>query len=110
MSEINLPPFYVGQKVVALATSRNVLGCQVVKDSIYTVAGNFQCPVCKKWMIDIKEILCPWMDNLQRCCVDVPYSKYMSGRSEKFAPLLENFQSISLEKVMETETPLISVN
>lgn len=113
MSEINLPPFYVGQKVVALK-SATVLGASVVKGNTYTVAVIMQCS-CGKWMACVKEALynyslLPSLSYFLLCHIENYRQPYAGGDAKYFAPVQENFQSISLEKVIEKETPLVCVN
>ena len=87
--DINLPPFYVGQRVVQLVDGSRG---QSKKGDVHTVLG---IKLLSQWCIDIgqkegdRTIWC-W-----HYC---------------FAPIQENFQSISLEKILEEETKLISVN
>lgn len=110
--EINLPPFYVGQRVVCINDEIIFAGlpsAPIKNGTIYTVAGVLK--VCCRWHIDIglysgrSHVRCP------SCYGDIlkPNMNYWLA-AFRFAPIEENFQSISLEKVLEKETPLISVN
>ena len=106
MNEINLPPFYAGQKVVALVT-----GFGMNKGDQKTVISCFKH--CCQWHIDIG-LLSP-VDKTFTCkkCnskLQLINGKTLYPEAVCFAPVQENFQSISLEKVLEEETKLISVN
>ena len=100
---MNLPPFYIGQKVVCLKGAG-----KIVKDQIYTVADCFQCQVCKEWHVQFSEL--PTGRPDYHCCEVIKSSQHLGGPAKYFAPIQENFQSISLEKILEEETELISVN
>jgi hypothetical protein len=107
--ENNLPPFYVGQRVVALKTSPIVLGVQIKRGDVYTVKEIFFCK-CKQWILVVNEVAISYQGQRIMCCIEnVAYSN-AGGSAKYFAPILENFQSITLEKVLEQETKLISVN
>ena len=99
--DINLPPFYVGQKVVYLDLSIGfcVEGSKIKRGQIVVVKGLDFSKLhvgskskTKAWFIEISEH---------------PGCLYIAS---DFAPVQENFQSISLEKILEEETKLIGVN
>lgn len=103
MKEINLSPFYVGQKVIAIRNHTDLL---------FKTGETF---IIK----DIKIFCCGWVMNIDilvfnscksECskCKKVRDGLYFSCTS--FAPVQENFQSISLEKILEQETSLISAS
>lgn len=108
-NELNLPPFYVGQKVVALNTSLSWN-----KGDVFTVLG-LRKPCCH-WQVNIGVGVGPKGEWDSVSCEDCGYTEQLNGNTNvwancrNFAPVQENFQSISLEKVLEKETPLISVN
>lgn len=108
MSE-NLPPFFSGQKVVCLET----LGPPMIKGIIVTVHDTFQCPNCKTWHTRIVEFPAPTTNNAGygcKCGYRHPVSGYFGAPSIYFAPIQENFQSISLTRILEKETELIGSN
>ena len=100
MENINLPPFYVGQKVVcinnkplpnrtnSIATERLVEGKEYIVSKIDPVDEYSVVPLPT---ISVRGVIGFF-------CVS------------RFAPIQENFQSISLEKILEKETELISSN
>lgn len=106
MSNTNLPPFYVGQKVVCLKTSGECkeTGARFLEGNTYTVVKCVFC--CGVWKVVCKEVagVYGWW-----CCVraDLPYC---SGAAKYFRPVEESFQQITLQKVIEIESSLISVN
>lgn len=111
MDNLNLPPFYVGQKVVCI--------CPEVyrvwpKGQTFTVADNGKCLNCGEWHTAIKETVLSHIGNIDctfcRASTSMKSGIFMGTDSKSFAPIQENFQSISLEQVLELETPLISVN
>lgn len=107
MREINLPPFYVGQKVVALTT--DIFFRRAIKDRVYTVLG-LQATCCG-WNIDIGAKVTQLKLQCGTCNKIIGDTNGIGWLHVKhFAPITENFQSISLEKVLEEETKLISVN
>lgn len=111
MKEINLPPFYVGQKVVALVDFTHP-DVQLKKGNEYIVLELKQCSVCKRWDIGFTPVIKGYENGYWRCCgkKDKVSGKYFMASSEKFAPITENFQSISLTEVLKEETKLIGVN
>lgn len=110
-NELNLPPFYVGQKVVALRSVKTELN-GIVKGTVYTVKELTQC-TCGEWKVDVGLMVSKTGRCLCATC-DSPYgvtgSRVIYVAAPLLAPVQENFQSISLEKVLEKETALISVN
>jgi hypothetical protein len=104
--ENNLPPFYVGQRVVALRS----IGC-VKKGKEYVVLGLFKCTKCHVWYVQHTHAKGVVLNDKFPCCGNPIVTKdYRAASAKHFAPIEENFQSITLEKVLEQETKLISVN
>jgi len=109
MKPINLPPFYPGQKIVALKTSKNK---KIKKGQIYTAAFCVN-GCCCPWDVGIKEL--PAYDDRSYCSKCMKYvlhtgKFYLVCNASYFVPLEETFQAITLEKVLENETSLICVN
>lgn len=105
MREINLPPFYVGQKVVSL-----IDGHLVKKGDIKTVLSIYK--YCCVWHIDVGLIspidwtgTCPHGTKLV-----IKKGKPLHPESICFAPVQENFQSISLTEILKQETKLVGAN
>lgn len=100
MEEINIASFYAGQKVVAVDA---VLGSAFKNGQDYIIAaveyklGNRNHPIGR--------VTYYWYVGIVGFADGGAY--YRPGI---FAPIEEKFQSISLEKVLETETPLICSN
>lgn len=105
MKENNLPPFYVGQKVVLLVDSINVK-----KGDVFTVLRCFKH--CCVWLVDVG-LLSPVYANLgcTKCeaVLRLEKGKPLCPESCCFAPIESQFQSISFKEVVEIESPLISV-
>ena len=99
-------PFYIGQKVIRIGKSNKY----VKKGNVYTVQDCFQCPNCGSWKITIEEALCGGTFSCEECPTAIKYVSHMGGQAKNFAPVIEKFQSISLEKVLEEETKLVGVN
>lgn len=97
MKDINLPPFYPTQKVVCvvdLYKLRSIYGYNYpYKGDILTITK------CEKVSPSAKCFLCCFVEDV-----------FQDLSHEFFAPVQENFQSISLEKVLEDVTPMISGN
>jgi hypothetical protein len=94
MSNTNLPPFYAGQKVVSLIgweDARRIYGYNYPSKGQVVVVQGIESNGHGGWHIQVPN------------CEVVLWYKH-------FAPIEENFQSISLEKVLEKETPLIGIN
>lgn len=111
--EIQLPPFYIGQRVVALKTKGNSLGIFIEKGKEYTVKDIEALCECGYWMVDAGFKAIPNHGGYCEC------GKYLSNSIIKnqvwishvlFAPIQESFESISYSKVMEKESSAISVN
>lgn len=105
----NFPPFYVGQRVVRVGASVHPF---VKKGDVYTVAAIKQCQSCKNWKVSCVEFHPTHSGHGEYCnCGNIIISDgFIYGRAEGFAPIQENFQSISLEKILEEETKLVSAN
>lgn len=103
------PPFYIGQPVVCV----DPVG-PLVKNGLYHCAGCTRCNKCGLWHMHVSEFPQPDKDNTGDCSkcdgkmLNVPL--YAFATASRFAPITSAFQSITLEKVLEKETPLIGVN
>lgn len=105
MSEINLPPFYKGQRVVNV---KRIIHARIKKGTEFIVKDLLQCK-CGEWAVDVGVKLKGEFE-ISCVCEAVLSERIVWLQHSLFRPVQENFQSISLEKVLETETPLISVN
>lgn len=109
MENLNLPPFYVGQKVVCV-DPRPDFG--LFKDKIYTIAEVIRCK-CGATNVAwgatnplITHSSCYSCGNIV-----TQESKYYFCRSSRFAPVQEQkFPLIKLTKVIEKEKQLMSAN
>jgi hypothetical protein len=111
--ENNLPPFYVGQKVIAIQDHSRLT---FKKGQMFIVLDiRFYC--CS-WEIFIGVNEAPLPDPYcmyeQKCCrcskIELSRDIRCFFYADLFAPVYENFQSISLSKILEEETKLISIN
>lgn len=91
----NTPPFHVGQKVVALATSNKRQGLQFIKGSIYTVHKCYKC-TCGKWIVTVTELIWSGIGVFKLCCIDPP-DTYCGGESKYFAPIISQYADIRAE-------------
>lgn len=105
----NLPPFYVGQKVVYIT------GFKAPKDSIHTVKDVIKQP-CGCYALSI-ETKAPregiiYADGCEDCGKDYMAQKvYTAWNIKSFRPLQESvFPSLTMSKVLEKESQLISMN
>lgn len=100
--EVNMKqqPFYIGQKVVALKT---ISTTGLIKDKVYVVTGIKACVRCGVYSINVG-IKIPGNST---CACDNETVLSNTGiwwaDVELFAPLHEGFQSITFEKILETE-------
>jgi len=100
----NLPPFYVGQKVVCVSS----IG-PYKKDNIYTIMIFQACKICGQ-----KRVGC-LKSGKTNCiggsCVHTEVTGYALVYPTRFAPLKEqSFPLIELSKVIEKEKQLVSSN
>lgn len=109
METFNLSPFYVGQRVVALKDHSQGM---YKKGDRFIIASIYKATCCDIWLVEIgilsvhnhwKCVICKTGGQKRR-------SDQAVFNSGSFAPIQENFQSISLEKILEKETELISSN
>lgn len=113
MQELNFHPFYIGQRVVALKSKGNPYGISIKEGVVYVVKNTMQCK-CGKWKIDIGLPSSDPSRGVNTCAYC--HHRYATHDGVSWvgaallAPIEENFQSISLEKILEKETPLVSVN
>jgi hypothetical protein len=97
------PPFYVGQKVVCIHSLH-----PYIKGQQYIVGVVQQCPNCKSYRVGcIKHnIINP--KNLCNCGQYKPLVDYILVSDRRFAPIIEDMQAITFEKITEQEP--VSVN
>lgn len=102
MEDISLPPFYVGQKVVALTTCKDNFR---IKGKIYVVKELIQRTCCNSWLIDIGDIF-PYKHN-GKCGSCGALNKKENNNiywhlSTRFAPIQEQeFKQTTYSKVLE---------
>jgi hypothetical protein len=95
-------PFYIGQKVVCVESKG-----AYQKGIEYVVKVIQQCS-CGLWKVGCVEHNINNPINVCKCGSDGPVVRYWLANSSRFAPIQENFQAITFEKIMETA--LTSVN
>ena len=100
---MNLPPFYIGQRVVALRNASNQIGVSIKKGQIYVVKDCIQC-ACGNWDIDLGLPYIGTRFSTCRQCTNILPITRAWVNAKILAPITDNFQSITLEKVLETET------
>ena len=109
MKEVNLPPFFIGELVVCIGPVSNL-----IKHEQYIVTALDKCSGCGLWYVGVDNI--PNKEKLLipgcgKCNHRMPnYPSMAMWQANRFATINKNFQSISLEKILETETKLIGVN
>lgn len=111
MNDLNLPPFYVGQPIVCINPSAILIkGHKYFCKDIKLGCCGWEVYVGLSESNELQSN-CIWIDHCKRCGkVERTFDSRRFHFADRFAPIQENFQSISLEKVLEKETPLISVN
>lgn len=110
MSESNLPPFAIGQRVVCVRDDFAKDG--LIKDAIYLVKDVTSCGKCKRQFVNVG---IPTKTNRtsDECCgisVGADYKLFYYFDSRCFAPITSNFQHIQYKEVLEKEKVLIGVN
>lgn len=112
MENLNLPPFYVGQKVVKMKD-----GSVIKKGDIVTVTHQFRCG-CGEWYIQWGQpiqqygiITCTCTKCKSNMREIVPIKADWVAQARNFAPLQEQtYPLISLKKVVEENRELVSAN
>jgi len=96
MNKLNLPPFYVGQKVVYIT------GINMPKDSIHTVTGIIK-KSCGCYGLYINTLNLPWKDNLpiHRCAE-------CHSTAIKDHPIIGDWCSKSFRAIEEAKPPLMT--
>ena len=103
----NLPPFYVGQKVVAVASHSQGLFKQ---GQIFTIKSVFisKCK-CNDWSVTIGYTSNNKLKECSTC--GAVWDNDFSFSATRFAPLQESvFPSLTMSRVIEKERELISMN
>jgi hypothetical protein len=105
----NIPPFHPGQRVVAVTTVTNFRGVGIKEGETYVIKEVKQCGECGHWCV---EIGLPYDPSLHSSCpmcrrLTLPYTAVWIGH-ERFAPIIEDMQAVTFEKVVEQEP--VSVN
>lgn len=91
-------PFTIGQRVVALKTSKVTFGQQLVKGNIYTIEGCIYMGCCKKWKVYIREL--PSQPEMSLWCCGFnthKHHQYRSAYAEYFAPIVTQYSDITAE-------------
>lgn len=103
MEKLNLPPFYVGQRIVAIVEKKFL-----VKGKIYVVIGLHKYK-CGCWVVEVERI-----DGYETycgiCSTENDLKKGVWHDVEFFVPLEQTFRSITFEEVIKIESPLIGIN
>lgn len=108
MENLNLPPFYVGQKVVSLVSKDGGYN-SLNKGEVYTVlAIERGCEHCK-WVIDIGKKQSRGFTECRECGFVINGLVHWANAAF-FAPIESTFQSITFQEVAEIESKLISIN
>ena len=109
----NLPPFYVGQKVVA--NCNHISG--IVKDKIYTVLGVYKSHCGYAINVGIQINLNVYNNTNSICTCGAVFKKPIESygihevSTTRFSPLQDQvFPSLTMSKVLEKESQLISMN
>src|SRR5688572_6234385 len=87
-------PFYVGQKVVALRSSK--IPHPIQKGDIVTIAEIKRCSCHRKWFVSIEEFPLDNPDNYKAQCCGYRFSHFGS-HYDNFAPLPPAYENISAE-------------
>lgn len=105
MEKLNLPPFYVGQKVVCIQS--HPMGF-FKKGQEFTIIDARKMKCCADWVVDIG-IHTHYLEMDCSCCgATVDNISYY--RSSRFAPIQESkFKAVTFEKICE-EVELICEN
>lgn len=107
MKHTSIPPFYVGQEVVAV---RNQPDGDFKKGDTFKVTSCFFG--CCSWEVTVGIYDTNFESICNICSGGISfYGKHEAPyHASAFAPITSTFQPITLEKVLEEETKLIGVN
>lgn len=103
MSENNLPPFYIGQRVIRIENDINGF---IEKGVIYIVQDMKYC--CSKWGWRIK--LAGISHEKPAMCEGCGEIDWFTFAAKNFAPVEENFEMVSYKEVIRKEKPLTCAN
>lgn len=106
MEKLNLPPFYVGQRIVCLISDR------VAKKGLkYTAKSVVKCPYCEEWLIGYAEAgMTGWVSCTHSDKSVISTTGLFHAPHTNFAPIQESkFRAVTLEKLCE-EVELICEN
>jgi hypothetical protein len=110
MTDIPIPPFFIGQKIICIKGRKGKYS-EVIKDQTYIVGECIYCENCKVWWVGVLKQSGLIVSICPSCHVVVPASnKYYYYGAELFAPIEENFQSISFKECIEKEQVVTSIN
>lgn len=105
----DLPPFYVGQEVVCINSSNAFPGhgpVPIKESNKYSVNSIKRCG-CGDWKVDVGFVT---PIGTVCSCRMTTLAGVWWFRASRFAPIREDFQEMSFEKVIEKEKSLICVN
>ena len=109
----DFPPFYVGQRVVAVKTHSQ----KAFKEGDVFVVKEIRASMCSchGWEISVginipQDFDPDYTERVDCGVVFIDKTGRWFFNTSIFAPIQENFQSISLEKILEEETKLVSAN
>lgn len=106
--DIDIPPFYIGQKVVCINTIFTGRGMKppLIKDKTYIVKSIIKC-TCNSYKIDIGFL--SGIGSSKCLCGHKTYSEKWHVRADRFKPLQEiKLPLMSYSKILEEE--LVGVN
>lgn len=102
-------PFYIGQRVVVIESHPDEL-FKKGDEFIITDIKKGLCK-CNNWNVQIGEIFGKGRgSHCTICNTKISSSGILWFFANRFAPIEEKFESISLYEIIETETALISKN
>ncbi len=102
----NLPPFYVGQKVVCVKTHTRGI---YKKGQVFTVQNIYMQTCGCQWVINIGYY--SDIPTMKCSTCGLVYKNDSAFKCTSFKPLQESvFPSLTMSKVLEKESQLISMN
>ncbi len=110
MKDIELPPFFVGQRVVAIKNHPAPWN-MFTKGVEYSVTSIFRSPCkCSHWYVTIG-VSNPYGGSICRICKTTTlYRGEMRFNSSYFAPIEDSFEEISFEQAIAVEKKLTCAN
>lgn len=105
MEKLNLPPFYIGQKVVCISPNKDY---PIKEGQVVIIKEVRQNKCCGVWVVNVG--ISSFNDKMIRCSCNLRYANDNTLSAKRFVPAQEQkFKAVTFEKLCE-EVELICEN